>query len=118
MQDINGQPGKDGGLLTAKELLEVTATPEQLQERKREDLKQTFMQNMVTKATNNGSKSYAANFLKEENMSVLDGVVEDFKALGFEVTTTESVQKVPNQQGQVSETPIVQLLISWENANA
>lgn len=106
----------NGGLLTAKELLEITATPQQLEDRKREELKQTFMQNMVTKATNNGSKLYEANFLKEENMTVLDGVMADFKDLGFDVSTQDFTQSVPDQKGQLVETPIVRLTISWENA--
>ena len=119
MQNVNDAVGTGkGGLLTAKELLEVTATEKELQERRIEQYKQDFMTTMVQQATQSGRKSYGVQFIKEDSMPVMDQIIQDFEGLGYTVTKEETVQSIPNAKNEVVSTPIVVLIFSWENAGA
>lgn len=108
VNDNNVEPN-DGDLLTAEQMREITSSPEELFEQKREDLKFNLMSTMVKLARDQGRKFYAVNFQREQDMSLLNAVVKDFQELGYKTTTQDSVQKVGEK-----EIPIVTLSISWE----
>src|SRR5690606_32010025 len=84
----------EGDLLTAEQLREITATPEELFQQKREDIKLNFMSSMVKLAREQGRKFYAANFQREQDTSLLDAVIKDFQDLGYKTITQDSVQKM------------------------
>ena len=56
MQSIGDLGVNESEFLTAEELRNITATPEEIFEERIENLKETFMQTMVKKATNEGVK--------------------------------------------------------------
>lgn len=123
MQNVNESKdqllmaAQGGELLTAQQLLDLTATEQELTERRIEEYKSNFMSTMVKQATDSGKKAFGAHFIKEPVMTVMETIAKDFKSAGYEVSTTESIQNVPGANGQTTETPIVTLLISWEKAN-
>ena len=109
MQGINELENLDSGeMLTAKQLLEITSTVEELFEQKREDIKANFMTTMVKLAREQGRKMYAATFQLEEDTSLLDTIIADFQALGYKTLTEDGVQKVGEKEVQVRT-----LGISW-----
>lgn len=111
MKSVNesSQELNENDLLTAEQMREITSTPEELFEQKREDIKLNFMSTMVKLAREQGRKFYAANFQREQDTSLLDAVIKDFQELGYKTITQDSIQKMGEK-----EVPIVTLAISWE----
>lgn len=98
----------EGDFLTAEELRNLTATKEELFEKKVFDIKENFMSTMVKLATQQGLFGYSAMFRKEKETSVLDKVKSEFEELGYTVTTTDRVQEI-----QGAEIEVTDLTVTW-----
>ena len=110
MQSVSDgtKPADLDELVPASELREITATPEDLFDKKKMDMLTSLMSSMVGVATQNGSHSYAAQMTADMDTTVLDAVQQELRDLGYQVSYEPSKFKM---QGQ--EMDIILFKINW-----
>lgn len=87
MQSADQAQQAENTLVTAEALREMTITKEDLFERQKANVLDQLMSSMVRQATENGNRSYSANLNPQFDPSLLGKIVDELKALGYEVTS-------------------------------
>lgn len=109
MQSINDAAITEDDFLTADQMREITATPEELFDKQVESIKENFMTSMVRTAREQGRQFYAGTFIKQGNEKLIKTIASDFQEMGY---VTESADTVQNNGQQ--EIPVTVLTISWK----
>lgn len=110
MQSINEMSNvSSNDLISAQQLQEMTATPEDLFNMKKEDLLVNLMSSMVGVATKNGAYTYQARMTADYDTAVLDAIQSELNGLGYNVSYEPSKFTVEGR-----EIDIIVLNISWE----
>lgn len=108
MQSVNDMEITEQDFLTADQMREITATPEELFESQVNSIKENAMTTMVRLATEQGRKFYAIQFIKSDNERLIDAIAGFFSESGYKTQKADTVDKTTN-------TSLTILTISWED---
>lgn len=89
MQDISNVNEESISLMPAQDLREVTATPEAIFNRQKNEVLQSLMTSMVQFATTNGVYEYSAQLHPNFDEKMLSEIKETLENLGYGTSSNE-----------------------------
>lgn len=107
MEEFQGND--ESTLIKADQLRDMTLTKEEIFEKDKNGLLDTFMGNMVQFATQQGAHQYAANLHEKFDPTMLTEISKEFENLGYQV-----------QAGVLEEEKVgkfIQLVVSWNDGD-
>lgn len=106
MQSVNDMEITEQDFLTAEQMREITATPEELFESQVNSIKENAMTTMVRLATEQGRNFYAIQFIKSQDNKLVDAISAFFSENGYKTQQVDT-------SDEASGTPLTVLTISW-----
>lgn len=104
MQGVDEVNAVELEILTVQELIEITATDDELYKRALDGLVESTMSNMVNDARNKGALGYQAQIFKEANGKSNEGLISEFVKtftdLGYSVESEDTELKLKGQDAK------------------